>query len=247
MNIILNGAGGRMGAEIRQQIEKEYRGARLAAAVDLNPAIPGGYAHLNEYQGDADVIIDFSHHSAINDLLAYAEERHLPVVVATTGHDETERARIRAAGEVIPVLHCANTSIGIALLVELTKTAVAAFPEADIEIVETHHNRKADAPSGTALLLANAARTVREKAEFIFGRNGHAKRTPEEIGIHAVRRGNIVGTHEVLISTDTQTITLKHEAHDRALFAEGAIVAADFIVKQSAGYYTMQDIFAAKS
>jgi 4-hydroxy-tetrahydrodipicolinate reductase len=127
-------------------------------------------------------------------------------------------------------------------LVELAKKAAAAMPDADIEIVEKHHNRKLDAPSGTALMIANAIRTVREKAQLVCGRSGMAKRTPEEIGIHAVRMGNIIGEHEVLIGTDSQTITIKHEAHSRSLFAEGAVAAAAFLVGQSAGLYDMKSL-----
>ena len=126
----------------------------------------------------------------------------------------------------------------------LAKTAAKTFPEADIEIIEKHHNRKADAPSGTALLLANAIKKVREKAFFVFGRSGQCKRQEDEIGIHAIRMGNIVGEHEVIIGTDTQTITLKHEAASRSLFAEGAIAAAEFIIGREAGMYDMNDLIA---
>ena len=133
-------------------------------------------------------------------------------------------------------------SLGIALLVELAKTAARSFPDADIEIVEKHHNRKLDAPSGTALLLANAVKEVREDARFVCGRAGQAKRTPEEIGIHAIRMGNIIGEHEVIVGTDTQTITLKHEAHSRSLFAEGALAAADFLIGKGAGLYDMKSM-----
>ena len=129
------------------------------------------------------------------------------------------------------------------VLTELIQRTVALFPEADVEIVETHHNRKADAPSGTALTLARAVQAVRPAAKILTGRSGASKRKPEDVTISAVRRGNIVGTHEVLISTDTQTITLKHEAHDRALFAEGAIAAAEILARRGPGYLTMQDIF----
>ena len=136
-------------------------------------------------------------------------------------------------------------SLGIALLCELAKTAAAAMPEAEIEIIEKHHNRKLDAPSGTALMLADAVKTVRPAAYNNLGRSGHGKRTPDEIGIHAIRMGNIVGDHEVIIGTNNQTITLKHEAHNRALFAEGALAAAEFLTKQSAGLYDMKSIVSS--
>ena len=114
--------------------------------------------------------------------------------------------------------------------------------DADIEIVEKHHNRKLDAPSGTALMLADAVKEIRKDANYVFGRGGDSKRTKEEIGIHAVRAGNIVGEHEIIICSDTQTITLKHEAHSRALFAEGAVAAAEFLVSCTPGLYGMQDM-----
>ena len=127
----------------------------------------------------------------------------------------------------------------------MAKTTAKAFPDADIEIIEKHHNRKLDAPSGTALLLANAIREIREKATLVFGRHGQAKRAKAEIGVHAIRMGNIIGEHEVIVGTDTQTITLKHEAHSRALFAEGALVAADFLIGQSAGLYDMKKMLSS--
>ena len=152
---------------------------------------------------------------------------------------------IQRAAEAIPVFHAANMSLGVALLIELAKITAKTFPDADIEIIEKHHNRKLDAPSGTALAIANALKTVRENAALIFGRHGNAKREQGEIGIHAIRMGNIVGEHEVIVGTDTQTITLKHEAHSRSLFAEGAIAAAEFIASRPAGFYDMNRMIAA--
>lgn len=242
MRIILNGAAGRMGREVRGLIENGFRGAELAAGIDPNVSDSRMFPNLAACDRQADVIVDFSNPNALPELLTGAVQRKLPLVIATTGHSESDTDRIRDAARSIPILHCANTSIGIVLMADLVKRAVAAFPEADVEIIETHHNRKADAPSGTALLLARAVQTVRPDAKIVSGRSGACKRNPNEIGIAAVRRGNIVGTHEVLISTDTQTLTLTHEAHSRALFAEGAIGAAEFIIRQPAGYYTMDDL-----
>ena len=133
-------------------------------------------------------------------------------------------------------------SLGVALLAELAKKTAAAFPEADSEIVETHHNRKVDAPSGTALSIGKAIQEIRSKATFLMGRSGMAKRTPQEIGFHAIRRGNIPGIHEVIVSTDTQAITLKHEVYDRALFADGALSAARFLAGKQPGLYQMQNL-----
>ncbi len=245
MKILINGIGGRMGAEVRKMSLEGYRSAELCAGVDINPIENAGvpvYTSWADVRETVDCIIDFSHHTATKALLEYAVANNVPVVVCTTGHDEGELALINDAATKIPVFHSANMSLGVALLCELAKTAAKTFPDADIEIIEKHHNRKLDAPSGTALLLAREIQKIRESAFFSFGRQGQAKRMKDEIGIHAIRMGNIVGEHEVIVGTDTQTITLKHEAHSRSLFAEGAIVAADFLVGKSAGLYDMHSM-----
>jgi 4-hydroxy-tetrahydrodipicolinate reductase len=176
------------------------------------------------------------------DVTEYAVKHNLPVVIATTGQGEEEMACIKAASEKIPVFYSANMSLGVALLIELAKKTAAAFPEADIEIVETHHNRKADAPSGTALAIGNAIQEVRSDADFHVGRAGMAKRVPGEIGFHAIRRGNIPGIHEVIVSNDNQAITLRHEVYDRALFADGALSAARYLQGKAPGLYDMTNI-----
>lgn len=241
IKVIINGACGRMGKEVENQVEASET-MTVAAKVDKMAAESGCYTDINDFSGEADVIIDFSNHLGTKDLLDYAVKNNIPTVVATTGHTPEELAFIEEAGKKIAVFHSANMSLGVALLCELAVKAAATMPDADIEIVETHHNRKLDAPSGTALMIANAIKTVREKAQYVFGREGNAKREKNEIGVHAVRRGNIVGIHEVLVSTDSQTITLKHEAHSRALFAEGAVSAAEFILNKPAGLYNMNSI-----
>ena len=243
LNILLCGCGGRMGAAVAAAAEAA--GDRIVAGVDINPAATSPYPVFtspDEFVGKADAIIDFSHHSALGALLSYATKTGTPLVVCTTGHTEEELAAIRAAATEIPIFLAANMSFGVALLVELAKQAVAAMPEADIEIVEKHHNRKLDAPSGTALMLAEEICRVREGAYPRAGRSGKAKRKVGEIGIHAVRLGNIIGEHEVMIGTESQTITLKHEAHSRALFAEGALAAAAFLVTVQPGLYDMKSL-----
>ncbi|MBO5420855.1 MAG: 4-hydroxy-tetrahydrodipicolinate reductase [Clostridia bacterium] len=241
IKVLINSACGRMGKEVEKIVEASET-MTVAAKVDKMAAESGCYTDINDFSGEADIIIDFSNHLGTKDLLDYAVKNNIPTVVATTGHTEEELALIEEAGKKIAVFHSANMSLGVALLCELAVKAAATMPDADIEIVETHHNRKLDAPSGTALMIANAIKAVREKAQFVFGREGMAKREKNEIGVHAVRRGNIVGIHEVLVSTDSQTITLKHEAHSRALFAEGAVSAAEFILGKPAGLYTMNSI-----
>lgn len=240
MNIIIHGSTGRMGQNLLKAAAKNHA---VAAAVSVDQQTDPAklqYQSLPEFTGAADMIIDFSHHTAIDAVLTYAEARKLPVVIGTTGHTPEEKARIAQAAEQIPVFQSGNMSVGIALLVQLAKQTAKAFPDAEIEIIETHHDQKLDAPSGTALMIAEGIKAVKPEATYNLGRSGNAKRTKEEIGIHAIRLGNVVGVHEVLVSTGTQTITLKHEAHDRMLFAEGAVAAAEYLVGQPAGLYNME-------
>ena len=245
MNILLNGICGYMGREVKKLCDANYRGAKLAFGVDPcgNGDVYTSFGSIPSVDG-VDCIIDFSHHSATPALLDFATECKLPLVLCTTGHTDEEILLIHKASCEIPVFYSGNMSLGIALLIELAKTTASAFPEADIEIIEKHHNRKVDAPSGTALMIANAIKEVRPELEANCGRNGHGKRNNSEIGIHAIRMGNIVGEHEVIIGTLSQTITLKHEAHDRALVAEGAVAAAGFIVGQEAGLYDMTSLIS---
>lgn len=240
MRIIVNGACGRMGRELIRLIGEQPR-LELAAMVD---AKGDGIEALTDLTNApaADVIIDFSHHSAVSALLDAAEARNCPVVIATTGHDAAELDRIHDAAERIPVFYSGNMSVGVAQLCRMARETARLFPEADIEIVETHHKHKADAPSGTAKMLFGAVKEVRPEAEMVCGRSGMQPRTPNEVGVHSLRMGEVVGIHEVHICTATQTITLKHEAHSRALFAEGAICAAEFLVNQGAGFYDMKSL-----
>ena len=251
MKILVNGIRGFMGKEVAKLCVAGYRGAALAGGVDPAGIETEGamvYTDFASVPADADIdcIIDFSVHFCTPALLDFAVERKIPVVLATTGHTSEELDGVKAASAKIPLFFSANMSLGVALLVELAKKAALSMPDADIEIVETHHNRKLDAPSGTALMIADAIRTVRTDAELKKGRSGQAKRQPNEIGIHAVRMGNIVGTHEVLIGTQNQTITLKHEAHSRALFAEGAVAAAAFICGKKPGLYDMNSLVSGQ-
>lgn len=240
IKVIVCGALGRMGQEVIRLVEEEND---LVLAATVDPAGGNGiYQSPADYTGEADVLVDFSNHAAIWAILDYCESRNLPVVVATTGHTEAEGARILEATERIPVFHSANMSVGVALLARLVKQAAAIFGGCDVEIIEKHHNRKIDAPSGTALLLADAVKSERPDAVYVYGREGISQREPNEIGIHALRMGNVVGDHEVIFSTDSQTITLRHEAHDRALFAEGAIAAANFIIGKPKGRYHMEQL-----
>ena len=236
MNIIVTGAGGRMGKKVCA-----LDGVNVVCAVDPNLDIKS----ISECTAPADGIIDFSYHGAAPEICGYAVSHGLPVVFATTGHTPDELEAIKSAARSVPVFMSANMSLGIAVLCDFAKKAAAVFPDADIEIVETHHNRKLDAPSGTALMLAEAVSEVREDAELVSGRVGQRPRKKGEIGIHALRMGNIVGEHAVMICTDTQRLTLKHEAMDRALFAEGALRALEFISGKAPRMYTMKDMVSA--
>lgn len=242
MKVIVNGALGYMGREVMKCVNAGVQNSTLAAAVDYNGGTDGVYRSLFEFTGEADVIIDFSNHAAAPELMQYARKRGLPVVIATTGHTEEELALIEEAAKEIPIFKSGNMSVGVALLTKLAKQAAAVFGEADVEIIETHHNRKLDAPSGTALMLADAIREVRPESNYVYGREGRCKREPDDITIHAVRMGNVVGQHEVFFATNSQTISLKHEAHDRALFADGAMPAAAFLIGKPAGMYNMDDL-----
>ena len=241
MKVILNGAGGQMGTVLRNMAENTGK-FTVAANVDPFAEKEGFYAKLEDFSGEADCIFDFSNHACTKKLMDYAVARKLPVVVATTGHTPEELACIREAAKAIPVFHSGNMSVGIALLVQLAKQTATMFPDADIEIIERHHNRKLDVPSGTALMLAKAVKEARPEAEFLVGRHENGKRTRQEIGIHSLRMGNTVGVHEVIVNTGSQIITLKHEAQDRGLFAEGAVSAGLFLLGKEAGLYAMEDM-----
>ena len=241
MNIVLNGASGRMGRILTEVIEQGGAHA-VAAKVDWSYAAGDGYSKLTQYEGPADLVIDFSNHAATDDVTAYCVERGLPVVIGTTGQTEDELALIRAAAEKIPVFLSGNMSIGVALLADLAKKAASVFPKAEIEIIERHHDQKLDVPSGTALLLARRIQEARPEATLLVGRHENGKRTADEIGIHSLRYGNEVGTHEVIIATGSETLTLKHEAESRALFAGGALAAAEFLAGKAPGLYDMKDI-----
>ena len=241
MRAILCGANGAMGKLIDAALPGEVVGR---VSIDGENNVPKTFADLGDMS--ADVLIDFSHHTAIGEVLGYAKDNNLAVVIGTTGHTPDEKSLIELASESMPVFFSGNVSLGIAVLCRLAKQAASFFPEADIEIVEIHHNRKVDAPSGTALMLFNAVKEVRPDAEANCGRAGEGKRTKNEIGISALRMGNVVGIHEVHICTGTQTLTLKHEATTRAMLADGAVDAARFMEGKTAGLYTMDELLGEK-
>ena len=237
MKAVICGANGAMGKLICGILGEEVVGK---VSLDGENGVPKTFAELGTV--DADLVIDFSHHTAVADVLSYAKAIGAAAVIGTTGHTPEEKARISAASEEIPVFFSGNMSLGIAVLCRLAKEAAKYFPDADIEIVEVHHNRKVDAPSGTAHMLFNAIKEVRPDATENCGRSGEGKRTKNEIGISALRMGTVVGVHEVHIHTGTQHLTLKHEAVTRAMLADGAVDAARFMVGKGKGLYNMESM-----
>lgn len=242
MKLIIYGAAGRMGTILCDKINAADD-MELAAAISRRyDGQNGCYPSLEAYGGTADCLIDFSNHASTKAVLDYCVAKKIPAVIASTGHSPEEKDYIAEAAKNIPVFYSANMSVGIAVLADAAKQVAAAMKDAEIEIVETHHDQKLDVPSGTALLLADAIREARPEATYNIGRHENGKRTKEEIGIHAIRLGNEKGTHEILISTGMETITLKHQAFDRALFADGALKAAKFLADKPAGFYNMKSM-----
>lgn len=237
MKAVLCGANGAMGKLIGGILGQDVVGK---VSIDGENGVCKTFDQLGPVE--ADVVIDFSHHTAVADVLAYAKKIGAAAVIGTTGHTEEEKAMIYEAAKGIPVFFSGNMSLGIAVLCRLAKQAASFFPDADIEIVEVHHNRKVDAPSGTALMLFNAVKEARPQAVANCGRSGEGKRTKEEVGISSLRMGNVVGIHEVHIHTGTQCLTLKHEAVTRAMLADGAVDAARFMVGKAKGLYNMENI-----
>lgn len=245
IKVLVHGSNGKMGGHVMAEIAKS-EDLELFCGVDPKSTGEENYKYYDSFdkvEGKADVIIDFSFHTLVKSVLDYAVKSETPVLIATTALDDEDKCAVARASQKVPVFLAANMSVGVALLADFAKRAAAMFPDADIEIVEAHHNRKVDAPSGTAVMLANAIKEVRPNAEYVYGRGGEAKRQKNEIGIHALRMANIVGEHEVYITTESQQLVLRHNAYDRALFADGAIKAARFLIGKENGLYTMQDMF----
>jgi len=253
VNILLTGAYGRMGRAVVEAAQKSGGKYVVCAGVDVNQ--PQGIAHydfpvygsITDFTGNVDVIIDFSHHSAIDSILNYAMEHNTPAVIATTGHTEEELMKISDISNRVAIFRSGNMSLGINMLSAMVKKAAAALEGFDIEIVEAHHNQKLDAPSGTALMLADAANSgLAEKAEYVYSRHDRrAVRPKNEIGIHSIRGGTIVGEHEVLFAGQNEVIKLSHSAGSRDVFATGALSAASFMAEKPAGMYNMNDVIEA--
>lgn len=246
MRILLCGANGKMG-KVVYECASAFENTDVVAGVDPygeNSNFPL-YRSFDEVNTKADVIIDFSHPALLSSMLKYATENKIPAVVATTGLDENGLNLIKEASKEIPVFFTANMSLGVNLISELAKKAAAVLsPDFDIEIVEMHHNQKIDAPSGTALLLADEISSALEN-EPVYEFDRHSKRmkrSKNEIGISSVRGGTIVGEHEIIFAGTDEVIKISHSAYSKKLFANGAINAAKFIVNAKSGLYSMKDI-----
>ncbi len=249
IKIIMNGCNGKMGRVITRLVSEDDA-CEIAAGFDVNDSIENAYpvfTNPDEFTGDADVVIDFSHPSALTNILNYCKKRKLPVILATTGFTNEQKQEFTEASKEIPVFFSANMSLGINLLIALAKKAAKLLEgNFDIEIVERHHNQKIDAPSGTALAIADAIdETLSYPAEYVYDRHAvRRKRKKTEIGLHSVRGGTIVGDHDVIFAGTDEVIELKHSAHSKEVFAVGAIKAAKFISDKPAGMYNMNDLIS---
>ena len=250
--IIMNGCNGKMGQCITG-ICKEDPEVEIVAGIDLYDGIKNDYpvfSNINDCDVEADVIIDFSNANAVDTLFDFCIAKKMPVVFCTTGLSEEQLNRVKEVSENTAILKSANMSLGINTLIELLKKAALVFAPAgfDMEIVEKHHNQKLDAPSGTALALADSLNeALDDKYDYKYDRSQERKKRDKyEIGISAVRGGNIVGEHDVIFAGQDEVITFSHTAYSKAVFAKGAVEAAKFLNGKEAGLYDMADVIAAK-
>ena len=248
IKLIMHGCNGKMG-QVISKIVKEDAGAEIVAGVDAYLGIKNEYPvfeSIEKCDVEADAIIDFSNASAVDGLLDYCVEKQIPVVLCTTGLSEEQLQKVKAASEKVAVLKSANMSLGINLLMKLLQDAVKVLGTAgyDIEIVEKHHNQKVDAPSGTALALADSINDAMDDAyTYVYDRSQvRQKRDKKELGISAVRGGTIVGEHEVIFAGGDEVIEFKHTAYSKAVFGKGAVEAGKFLKGKGPGLYDMKDV-----
>lgn len=250
VKVIMNGCNGKMG-QVISKITAEDPQIEVIAGIDVLDNIQNPYpvfTDISECQISADVIIDFSTAKAVDALLDYAVFKQIPVVLCTTGLTEEQLRHVEEASDKVAVLKSANMSLGINTIMKLLQQAVLVFGPAgyDVEIVEKHHNLKLDAPSGTAIALADSMNEVmNHQYEYIYDRSRRReKRGKKELGISAVRGGTIVGEHEVLFAGTDEVIEIKHTAYSKAVFAKGAVEAAKFLAGKPAGLYSMSDVIS---
>ncbi|ARP50328.1 MULTISPECIES: 4-hydroxy-tetrahydrodipicolinate reductase [Caproicibacterium] len=247
MNVLISGCGGRMGHVVASMLASR-EDMQAVGGVDLRPCDDCGFSVFSSPEKvnvPVDVVIDFSNPSALLPLLDYAEANKVPVALCTTGYNSSQVEALKKAAKTIPVFYSRNMSLGINLLIELSKKAEKVLgPDFDVEIIEKHHNQKIDAPSGTALMIADAVSQARgEDMHYVYDRHSQRKkREPSEIGIHSIRGGTIVGEHEVMFAGNHEVITISHSAQSKEVFAAGAVNAAAFLAGKAAGLYDMSDL-----
>ncbi|NLV36235.1 MAG: 4-hydroxy-tetrahydrodipicolinate reductase [Clostridiaceae bacterium] len=247
INILLSGCSGKMG-QVITRLSEQYDDLQIVAGYDIADNGKCDYPVFTELSScdvKADVIIDFSNPAALNELLAFARQRKLPIIVATTGLSSEQKQSLKIASDSIAVFYSANMSLGINLLIDLVKKAAKVLDKSfDIEIIEKHHNQKLDAPSGTALAIADSINEVLDqKQEYVYDRHSRMKkRSKSEIGMHAVRGGTIVGDHSVIFAGNDEIIEINHFAGSREIFGTGALRAARYIYGKKPGIYDMNDL-----
>lgn len=245
--IIITGANGKMG-KVLQSIISNREDCEIVAGVDLNTESNANfpvYSSISEVKEKADVVIDFSNPVLLSDLLSYSKSTKTPLVIATTGYSDEQKKEIADASAQCPIFFTYNMSMGINLLANLAKKAVEILGnDFDVEIVEKHHNQKIDAPSGTALMLADAiCEVASEPMKYEYDRHSkREKRSKNEIGLHAVRGGTIVGEHDIIFAGRDEVITLSHSARSKEIFAVGAVNAAVYMSGKNAGLYDMREL-----
>lgn len=251
LKILLSGCNGKMG-QVITRLAAQMQDLKIVAGSDINDSIKNTYpvfTDINDNNEEVDVIIDFSNPKALKPLLDYAISNKIPAVVATTGLSEEQVQMLHDASKQIPIFRSANMSLGVNLLINLVQKAAKVLEgKFDIEIVESHHNQKIDAPSGTALAIADAINSVLDtKCEYVYERHSkREKRSKNEIGLHAIRGGTIVGEHTVIFAGNDEIIEVKHTAASKEIFAEGALNAAMFVYDKKPGFYGMDDLIASK-
>lgn len=243
--ILLNGALGKMGQAVEACVNSRDD-VRIVAGVDIaegERSYPV-YSCFVDVQEKADVIVDFSNPLVLDDMLAYAVATGTPAIICTTGFSEAKVAKIRQTASIVPIFFSGNMSLGINMLITLSRMAAKVLaPTFDIEIIEKHHNQKLDAPSGTAIMIADAISEETDSANYVYDRHAYRKkRDHSEIGIHSVRGGTIVGEHEVIFAGHDEVLSIKHQAQSKGVFAAGAVNAAVFIKDKPAGLYDMSDL-----
>ena len=247
MKIIICGALGKMGSKIRENALKTEDIIPLCGVDRTETEINGFkvYDSFDKITEKADVVIDFSAKATLNSVLDFCVKTHTPAVLCSTGYDETDIKAINEASRNVAIFRSANMSLGVNVLIETVKFAAKKLYGFDIEIIEKHHNKKADAPSGTAVMIKDGIKEVFPDKTEVYGRQGMVgARDKKEIGIHAVRGGTIVGEHQVIFAGDNETLTFTHQAESRDVFAAGALSAAKFIVKKDKGLFDMKDLLS---